>query len=482
MTDGCPELEKRLRAAARYEKGLFGARWAHRLLPLVAGGAIVVAVASLAGFTAGPEILRAGCLVGLVVLAVAGACVAVVRIQREASAKCLDRIMGFPDSALAVVQLAGSRSAWAEAVAASEIPRILGRPFTLPAGRWRWLNWSALMVAALWAGVLWPWPSREHGEQAPAAATEQEMQALQETLRDWEQRAAARENAPVAQVLNEAADSLRNALHARSAGLGEVMVRMARAEDRLRSVRGSLAALRSLSPALARALSGISPRATEALAGNDFAGAADALANPSSQDMPPSEEAASELERLARSLGASGLAALADALGKLARAGSPQESAEALGQLSAALREAGALAQSEPLLDSAEKRLSSVRERMGGSAEGGRAEEDSQGNGGAGASSQGGSKSGEPFRPPGAPAMLAPIPGRLLGQGPTQMEILPSDTGAPENPATPARGSRAVEGELSSEVILPESLPRAYHGIVRRYFEILRTPESAHEP
>lgn len=482
MTDGRHELEKRLRAAARYEKGLFGARWASRILPLVAGGAIVVAAASLTGFAAGPEILRFGCLAGLVVLAVAGARVSVVRIQREASAKCLDRIMGFPDSALAVVQLAGSGSAWAEAVTATEIPRILGRPCTLPGGRWRWLNWSALMAAALLVGVLWPWPSREHGEQAPAAATEQAMRALQETLRDWE-RVGARENAPVAQVLNEAAESLRNALHARSAGLGEVMVRVARAEDRLRSARGSLAALRSLSPALARALSGISPRATEALAGNDFTGAADALTDPSFQTAAPSEEAASELERLARSLGASGMAALADALGNLVRAGSPQESAEALGQMSAALREAGALAQSEPLLDSAEMRLSSARERMGGSAERGRAEEDSsKGNDGAGTSSQGDSKVGESPRPSGAPALLAPIPGRLLGQGPTQLEILPSDTGAPENPATPARGSRAVEGELSSEVILPESLPQAYHGIVRRYFEILRDPKNVHEP
>lgn len=468
-------FEERLRAAARLERSLRAARRLRRILPGIAVAVAACAILSLLRLPGGGMLLRVVCLAGVGALTLTLSRVAFGKIPRVAAAARLDRALGLPDSALAVVH-SSDADPWGRRIAAQEIPRILAAPGMPQSGARPLFVWTGLLAVALLVGLRDSTPPPpQTGAPVPGGAPE----PLREILKNWEK--IPEEDQMNSPEMRQAMKSLREAIQQRAAGAEEVMVRLARAEDHLEEARQSLEAIKALealealraaAPTLARAFSGIPGQAAAAFARNDFASAAEALRNAARDAQPPSGD--SGLDPLAREWGAAGLTALSEALEALSQANTREQAGQAMNQLAEALDAANDPMREEQALKQIGLQISAVREGLSHSEEGAQEAESESGKEGPGAGGEDSAASSGIL--PELPARIAPIPGLLSEQGASRIEQFSTPGGVRETPSVAPSGAHGAPGDPSSEVVLPESLPAAYREAVRRYFEILRNP------
>ncbi len=458
--------------AARLERSLRTARRLRRILPGIAVAAAACAILSLLRLPGGGMLLRIACLAGVGTLTLTLSRAVFGKIPRVAAAARLDRALGLPDSALAVVH-SSDADPWGRRIVALEIPRILAAPGMPRSGARPLFMWTGLLAVALLMGL------RDSVPPPPQTVTPVPggaLEPLQEILKNWEKIPDGDQTE--SPEMRQALESLREAIQQRAAGAEEVMVRLARAEDRLEEARQSLKglealeALRAAAPILARAFSGISGQAAAAFARNDFASAAEALRDSARNAQPSSGD--SGLDPLAREWGAAGLTALSEALEALLRANTREQAGQAMNQFAEALDAANDPMREEQALKQIGLQISAVREGLSHSEEGAQEAESESGKEGPGAG--GGDSAASSGILPEVPARIAPIPGLLSEQGASRIEQSSTPGGVRETPSVAPSGAHVAPGDPSSEVVLPESLPAAYREAVRRYFEILRNP------
>lgn len=376
-------------------------------------------------------------------------------VSRRQAAMLCDRLAGWPDLAVAAVEVEGP---WREAICARAASQ--GALANFPLG---WKGWgkTALKAGAVFwlmaSAAFWlrlPGPARETipaAEPLPATSLAAAKRALQDV---WERP----ELEPLRQAIEQSPPPPKE----------ELLLAISRAEEALR------AAERGPGAKAAAAVSAVSSMAADALEAGDLAGAAAALeelagAGAQSWDPRALADLAQAASQLAGSPGAR--------VGK-ADAAQGADASSLLRQIAEALRDEARRRAELPSAQQAFVQLAAVRsilveEEPASAAQG--TDEDGRG-GGAGAGEEGAWSDTQPF------ARIEPGTGLKLGGAAGDGASMRFAAGF----APPAGGSfnlpsedgpRAPHAsELSKEPVATESLPVRYREAIRRYFESLRQP------
>jgi hypothetical protein len=425
----------------------------------------------------------------------------------------IDRQFGLADEALAARELATRASpAWRAAILRQALDHAGSADWDV-AWPLRWPRRSGLVLAAaalaaLLAFVQLPRP-------APAALTAddprrtEQQTALADLARDWE-KSADELAGEEAEALRQALAELQKQLAAPELTERELLLALARVDDRLADTRASLgdSALADQAEALAEALAGLEPlaAAAQALREREFTPAAQALdqaaatlsaagAQLALRDA-TSAETERRLAQLAENAAKKGDAKLAQTAKDL-REATAKKDAQALGQCTASLadqaREAASADSARSALGALSRSLSAARlalaeGRAPGSPEpqpGQLASLPAAGPSGSSAGPGPGIGSAAGDHSLGTENALDPaarqesLSGQAQAEGESTRRTIRADQAAAVLAATGSAAELAEFARLSREAVEDESLPLEHRRAIQRYFQLIRPPAAA---